>query len=307
MSETLASGLTLTIPTVGETNWDLAIKTLCFQKISEHDHTGGGKGIQIGTNALVTGAVTTGKIATGAVNSTVLADNAVTSAKILAGSITGPKLFAGGVDAATTRIFGGTSTGSANAQVIAPSPAISTLQAGEVFTFIPGFSNTGAATLQIGSATARSLRYMGQALVGGEIVANNPCTCLVDASLIHILNHGGGWATWTPSYSAAGSMTYTSVTTNVAQYQRHGNQVNFMVNSTGTTGGTASNEIIISIPVSLAGGTSVMPAYLVIGGSILSGLSYHATATTIAIRRYDNTNYSLGPNLTASVTGSYRA
>lgn len=62
MSETLSSGLTITIPTIGETNWDQTIKLLCFQKISEHDHTGGGKGIQIGTTALAADSVTSAKI-----------------------------------------------------------------------------------------------------------------------------------------------------------------------------------------------------------------------------------------------------
>lgn len=62
MSETLSSGLTITIPTLGETNWDQTIKLLCFQKISEHDHTGGGKGVQISTSAIADDAVTGAKI-----------------------------------------------------------------------------------------------------------------------------------------------------------------------------------------------------------------------------------------------------
>lgn len=61
MSETLSSGLTITIPTLGETNWDQTIKLSCFQKISEHDHTGGGKGVQISTAAIADDAVTAAK------------------------------------------------------------------------------------------------------------------------------------------------------------------------------------------------------------------------------------------------------
>jgi hypothetical protein len=62
MSETLSSGLTLTIPSEGEANWATEISSLCFQKISEHDHTGSGRGSQIGTAALIADSVTQTKI-----------------------------------------------------------------------------------------------------------------------------------------------------------------------------------------------------------------------------------------------------
>lgn len=62
MSEILSSGLTLTIPSSGDTNWATLIKTLCFQKISEHDHTGGGKGALITANAIAADALNDTKI-----------------------------------------------------------------------------------------------------------------------------------------------------------------------------------------------------------------------------------------------------
>ena len=62
MAITLSSGLTLTIPSKGDTNWENSIRTQCFQKISEHDHTGGGKGVQIGSNAFANDAVNDAKL-----------------------------------------------------------------------------------------------------------------------------------------------------------------------------------------------------------------------------------------------------
>lgn len=62
MAITLSSGLTLTIPSKGDTNWENSIRTQCFQKISEHDHTGGGKGVQIGANAFADNAINDAKI-----------------------------------------------------------------------------------------------------------------------------------------------------------------------------------------------------------------------------------------------------
>lgn len=88
MSETLSSGLTITIPTEGDENWASSIKALCFQKISEHDHTGSGKGVQIGTTALAASAVTTAKIADSNVTTAKIANDAVTEAKLDADAAT---------------------------------------------------------------------------------------------------------------------------------------------------------------------------------------------------------------------------
>lgn len=50
--ETLSSGLTLVIPTSGTINWASNIKTGAWQKISEHDHSGSGKGLKIGLSGI---------------------------------------------------------------------------------------------------------------------------------------------------------------------------------------------------------------------------------------------------------------
>lgn len=59
---TLSSGLTLTIPSQGSRNWGSTFQNNFAQKISEHDHTGSGKGLQISTNAIATNAATDAKI-----------------------------------------------------------------------------------------------------------------------------------------------------------------------------------------------------------------------------------------------------
>lgn len=92
MSETIASGITIIIPSLGDVNWATLIKDSCFQKISEHDHTGGGKGVQIGTAAIANLAVTTGKIADLAVTTAKIANTAITTGKVLDEAITEAKL-----------------------------------------------------------------------------------------------------------------------------------------------------------------------------------------------------------------------
>jgi len=60
--ETISSGLTLTIPSAGQLNWSTSFKNNFATPISGHDHTGGGKGVNIGTNAISSNAVTDTKI-----------------------------------------------------------------------------------------------------------------------------------------------------------------------------------------------------------------------------------------------------
>ena len=49
---TLTNGLTLTIPTSGTKNWGQTVQNATWKQISSHDHTGGGAGAKIGSNAL---------------------------------------------------------------------------------------------------------------------------------------------------------------------------------------------------------------------------------------------------------------
>lgn len=60
--DTISSGLTLSVPSQGSKNWGTSFKNNFATPISAHDHTGGGKGLQISTNALASNAVTDPKI-----------------------------------------------------------------------------------------------------------------------------------------------------------------------------------------------------------------------------------------------------
>jgi hypothetical protein len=76
---------------------------------------------------------------------------------------------------------GGTSTGTANAQVITPvTPGGFTLSAGYTITFTPGITNTGATTLAVGGTAATACRKnSGGSLVafsGSEFTATEPVT-----------------------------------------------------------------------------------------------------------------------------------
>lgn len=66
-------------------------------------------------------------------------------------------------------LWGGTSAGTADALTIALSPAIAAYAAGQVFWFIAGATNTGAATLAVNGLTTKAIQSSGAALAAGEI------------------------------------------------------------------------------------------------------------------------------------------
>lgn len=59
---TISNGITIKVPTRGTTDWDETLRTDTFEKISEHDHTGSGKGLQLGSGAFADNTITGTKI-----------------------------------------------------------------------------------------------------------------------------------------------------------------------------------------------------------------------------------------------------
>lgn len=102
--------------------------------------------------------------------------------------------------------IGGTSTGTANAQIVAsPSPIGFSLTSGFRLTFTAGATNTGATTLNANSTGATAIRKNGpsglEALTGGEIVSGNIIEALYNGTFFVLLSDnastGGGNGTLT--------------------------------------------------------------------------------------------------------------
>lgn len=217
---------------------------------------------------------------------------------------------ANAVDGSLSVHWGGTTGGVANTYTVTPSPAWTTdTRSGIRYIFlIPHATNTGATTFNISGIGAVSATYKNQACVGGEFVANVESVLAWDGTNLEALVHGGGWATWTPTYSAGGSMTYTTVTTLLAQYQRHGSTVHFRAYALGTTGGVASNELRMSLPVTAVGNTSGFGGFVIDGAGVdIGGFGYLQSTTTLGARRYDNANFGLGANRGIVLSGTYSA
>lgn len=218
---------------------------------------------------------------------------------------------ASAVDGLITRHAGGTSTGTANVQAITLSPvpfAFSELT-GTPILVTPVATNTGALTLNPNSLGAKTVQYKGYACVGGEFKVGVPVVVVSDGTNFQIVNHGGGWATSTPTYGAlgTGSPTFTSVTTTLFDYQRHGDEFKFIMSAVGTTGGSTVSAITFSIPIAMSGtGIYLAVSCNVTDSSFGLGRAYASSTTVIAVEKQDGSNFGIGANRRIYVTGTLR-
>ena len=84
-------------------------------------------------------------------------------------------------------LFCGTSTGSANAQILTPSPAVTSIITGQEFSFIVGFTNTSAMTLEI-SALTYNVKVGGLNTVLGNMVAGMVALVAFDGTNLQLIN-----------------------------------------------------------------------------------------------------------------------
>lgn len=81
-----------------------------------------------------------------------------------------------------------TSTGSANAYVLAASRVMTAYAQGDLYTFKANFTNTGAATLNVDGLGAKAIQSHTAALLGGEIVSAGVYTVVYDGTQFQLLN-----------------------------------------------------------------------------------------------------------------------
>ena len=113
--------------------------------------------------------------------------------------------------------------------------------------------------------------------------------------------------TWSPTYSASGSMTFTSVTTNTAKYiVKYGAFYTSLV-AFGTTGGTASTALRATLPFNVANytGNPAIGGFTADGAGFIAGPGFidSTTANLLTVRKYDFSNYGLGTNRYLAANG----
>jgi len=110
--------------------------------------------------------------------------------------------------------------------------------------------------------------------------------------------------TYLPTYTGSGSMTFTS--TSVMYYSITNNLLSVFGSATGTTGGSASTAIKVSVPISALSATNpafaVSAAESVTFGGGMGG--WESTGSGIYVYKYDKSNWGLGTNRHIRISGT---
>lgn len=115
------------------------------------------------------------------------------------------------------------------------------------------------------------------------------------------------WITWQPTYSASGSMTWTSITTDYARYKVVMNDLRIKISAGGTTGGTANTDLIYTIPfssVNMVNQPHNISASVYESGWKGAVAKIAINSNTINTQRYDGANFGLGTLRYAQANGN---
>lgn len=199
----------------------------------------------------------------------------------------------------------GTTAGTATAQTVSATPAITSYKTGQKFRFKvgAGLGSTGNAntthTININGLGARNLCLLDYSLpTFGTWVANAIIECIYDGTNFLITNNPGGVISFTPTVTASGSMTISSLVVNDARFVKQGRIVTINVDLSLTTGGTAAQQILVSMPVNASGYQylTVLPAINYDAGTSMGYVQLSSPPTFVVTRDLNATNWTIGAN-----------
>lgn len=119
------------------------------------------------------------------------------------------------------------------------------LVAGQLFSFIPAVTNTGATTLNINGLGAKNVFYRGAACAGGEIVASAPALVSYDGTQFNLVGSSGAYTSFTGTLTGC-----TTAPTYTITYSKIGSTVTIDVPvTTGTS--NAVTKTITGMPAAI--------------------------------------------------------
>lgn len=211
--------------------------------------------------------------------------------------------------------YAGDSTGSSNAYSITSQTRINQVQDGDAYVFKPNFTNTGAATLALVSTdpqgatktivTKDIVNTDYSALWTNEIISGEFAHVVYDADRddFILMNPKSPWLTWTPTFSASGSMDWNNVSNYLKYKKESSTSMTVTGRATGTTATSTSggNTLYFTLPETLTSTNYGGGAYVSDAGN-RGGFWFANTTTQIGVRLYDSTNYTLGAGRQISLT-----
>jgi len=204
-------------------------------------------------------------------------------------------------DRSTTH--GGTSGGSANAQTITLTPAITAYVTGQIFTFVAGFTTTTTTpTININSVGAKSIVTPGlTSMFAGAIQSGATYAIMYDGTRFVLLNPYGGTQSSAPTPSANGGGSLSSIVTNRSQYWVSGSQVKYAFSFSFTVTGTC-NSVRVPLPIAAASSAETITGVSVdIGGGNVAGFTGAVGGgASVDVFHYASTAFAAGASRTCA-------
>ena len=115
------------------------------------------------------------------------------------------------------------------------------------------------------------------------------------------------WLNWVPTLGASGSMTVAVLAFEQAKFKMNGREVVISMHVSFSLGGTASNTVTVTLPISSS------YAYACVSASVLDTTAFGGgvaiipatTNSTLSVRKPDASNFSIGDAKQISLGGSY--
>lgn len=191
-------------------------------------------------------------------------------------------------------IWLGTTGGTATAQTVSATPAITAYATGQKFRMKVGASlgSTGATrtahTLNINSLGAKNIvNQDGTNPTAGTWLAGNILEVIYDGTNFVIINDAGGWQVWTPTLSAA-TGSISSITTYVARYRKTGKTVQLVLYTGFNTSSVGTQIDVTGIPIEFANPSIAYQSYAVPNLILAAdgmGIAYNVDGQKIGITR----------------------
>ena len=114
------------------------------------------------------------------------------------------------------------------------------------------------------------------------------------------------WLTWTPAWTAAGSLTFTSVSNVIRKYKFQGKNILFQIRGDGTLGGSAANTIYATLPFQATERDNSVTLATGFTASVFGGMYLiSGTPDKGAVGKYDNSNYATSGTNVIIMNGFY--
>lgn len=210
----------------------------------------------------------------------------------------------------TTVLYGGVSTGAANAQVVSVPATVTSYANGQTVSFVAGFTNTGATTLQFNSLSATNLVKgpTPSSLQAGDLIAGQLYTATYHGGTFRLQDYPSVADIQRSRYLLAtgvsGTNTITANLTPAPSSYETGMVVQFVVANT-NTGATTLNLNSLGAKTVQKQGAALTGGEFVAGQSVqlfYDGTNFQALSSNVGVGTVAAPSYSFGSD---SDTGMY--